>query len=288
MISASAALLDKLDHLSGKRTFQWRFGDVAYTKKGTGSPLLLLHDLHPGASGYEWNRIEDALAKEHTLYIIDLPGCGRSDKPSIVYTNFLYVQMISVFIKEVIRDKTAVLTSGYSASLAVMTAQYDKDMITSISMINPPDPASLKYTPGIKERICRQIIELPVFGTMIYHIAMCKSNLENDFIEKYYYNPFHVDGDMIDAYYEAAHKNASAGKYLYASKQTGYMNINILPALQKTDIPVKIFVGDTEPEAPTSVANYEAVVKNISTICIPNAKHFPHIENAEAFLSAFH
>jgi pimeloyl-ACP methyl ester carboxylesterase len=168
-----------------------------------------------------------------------------------------------------------------------MTAQYDKNLITNISMVNPPDPESLRNVPGIKERICRQILELPVFGTLIYHIAMCKSNLENDFVEKYYYNPFHVDGDMIDAYYEASHKNASAGKYLYASKQTGYTNINILPALERLDIPVRILSGDTEPGAPASTEHYKTFVKNISATCIPNAKHFPHLENAEAFLNAF-
>ena len=63
-------------------------------KKGTGSPILLIHDALPGASGYEWSKIEDELAVDHTVYTVDLLGCGRSDKPSITYTNFVYVQMI--------------------------------------------------------------------------------------------------------------------------------------------------------------------------------------------------
>ena len=50
-------------------------------KKGKGSPILLIHDMLPGGSGYEWTRIEDELALEHTVYNLDLPGCGRSEKP---------------------------------------------------------------------------------------------------------------------------------------------------------------------------------------------------------------
>ena len=41
-------------------------------KKGTGSPILLIHDALPGASGYEWSKIEDELAVDHTVYTVDL------------------------------------------------------------------------------------------------------------------------------------------------------------------------------------------------------------------------
>ena len=80
--------------------YHWRFGDIYYTKKGKGSPILLIHDMLPGGSGYEWTRIEDELALEHTVYNLDLPGCGRSEKPGMTYTNFVYVQAICDFIKE--------------------------------------------------------------------------------------------------------------------------------------------------------------------------------------------
>lgn len=86
-------------------------------QKGTGSPILLIHDTLPGASGYEWSKIEDELAIDHTVYTVDLLGCGRSDKSSITYTNFVYVQMISDFIKKIIGQKTDVIASGFQALL---------------------------------------------------------------------------------------------------------------------------------------------------------------------------
>ena len=49
-------------------------------KFGSGKPLLLIHDLDPSSSAYEWNQLEQQLAKDFTVYSIDLPGCGRSDK----------------------------------------------------------------------------------------------------------------------------------------------------------------------------------------------------------------
>ena len=82
-IDATSQLKDMLEQPHGK-TYDWRFGKIHYTKQGHGSPLLLVHDIMPGASGYEWNAVENQLATEHTVYTIDLLGCGRSELPEVL------------------------------------------------------------------------------------------------------------------------------------------------------------------------------------------------------------
>ena len=52
-----------------------------------GTPVLLIHDLSPLSSSYEWCRYAKKLEKQHTVYTIDLLGCGRSEKPYLTYTN---------------------------------------------------------------------------------------------------------------------------------------------------------------------------------------------------------
>ena len=47
--------------------FNWRYGNIFYTKQGKGSPLLLIHDLNPASSSYEWERTAKHLAKHHTV-----------------------------------------------------------------------------------------------------------------------------------------------------------------------------------------------------------------------------
>ena len=59
-IDATSQLKDMLEQPHGK-TYDWRFGKIHYTKQGHGSPLLLVHDIMPGASGYEWNAVENQL-----------------------------------------------------------------------------------------------------------------------------------------------------------------------------------------------------------------------------------
>ena len=130
VIAASACLKEMLD-TDVRNYYHWRFGDIYYTKKGKGSPILLIHDMLPGGSGYEWGKIEDDLALEHTVYNLDLPGCGRSEKSGITYTNFVYVQAICDFIKNVIGEKTDVIVNGYAVSFVVMACHNEKKICST-------------------------------------------------------------------------------------------------------------------------------------------------------------
>ena len=148
VVAASAGLKEMLD-TNGKNYYHWRFGDIYYTRKGKGSPILLIHDMLPGGSGYEWSRIEDDLALEHTVYNIDLPGCGRSEKPGMTYTNYVYVQSICDFIKNVIGEKTDVIVSGYSGSFVIMACRNEEKLFNKIMMINPVSPGVLKFSASV-------------------------------------------------------------------------------------------------------------------------------------------
>ena len=71
-------------------------------------------------------------------------------------------------------------------------------------LVNPPSLTQLKQMPNRKDRLLKAALEIPIFGTLVYHMIVSRDNINNLFIEKMYYNPFHVDNQMADAYYEAA------------------------------------------------------------------------------------
>ena len=112
--------------------YRWRFGNIYYTKEGTGKPLLLLHDLNYFSSGCEWESLIPTLKKHYTVYTVDLLGCGRSEKPNLTYTNFLYVQLLSDFIQSEIGRRTSVIATGASAPLVIMTCGYRSDLFDQL------------------------------------------------------------------------------------------------------------------------------------------------------------
>lgn len=281
-IAVTSQLKEMLD-ISCRNFYEWRLGDIYYTKRGEGSPILLIHDLLPGASGYEWNRIEKELATEHTVYTIDLLGCGRSAKPGITYTNFLYVQLICDFVKDVIKEKTDIIASGMSCSFAVMSCLNEKEYLGKLMLVNPPSLNSLQKIPGYKEKLLKTALEIPVFGTLVYHMIVSRENTSNLFIENMYHNPFHVSDEIIDTYYEAAHKGGCYAKFLLGSLIGKYVNISIDHALSSIDNCLYIVSG--EESSIQLIANeYARLNPAIESVQIPKTKRLPHMEDPEHFL----
>lgn len=280
----ATAVLKNLLKSSADNYYNWRFGKVYYKKKGHGSPVLLIHDLTVYSSAYEWNKVVNELAEAHTVYAIDLLGCGRSEKPRITYTNYLYVQLIADFIKNIIGEKTDVIASGYSGSFTVLASYTNPEFINKIVLINPPSLASLNKVPSKRSKLYKFILEFPIFGTLIYNIKTCQSNIQLLFTEKYLYNPFSVTPEMVDTYYEAAHKSLSNSKFLLSSLVAGYTNNNITHALREINQSVTILYCEGETDSEKIAESYTTYNPAIESCMLKHAKHLPQLETPGKFL----
>ena len=192
--------------------------------------------------------------------------------------------MISDFIKKIIGQKTDVIASGFSGSFVTMACHNEKELFNKIMLVNPPSLTQLKQMPNRKDRLLKAALEIPIFGTLIYHMTVSRDNVNNLFIEKMYYNPFHVDNQMADAYYEAAHKGGCYTRFLYSSLAAKYMNINICHALKALDNSIYIVEGETEPNGKAVTDDYCASNPAVEVSVLKETKHLPHVEAPEAFL----
>lgn len=277
-------LLNKKD----SRFFEWRYGNIFYTKQGKGSPLLLIHDLHPASSSIEWDNIIKNLSKDHTVYALDLLGCGRSDKPNFTYTNYMYVQLITDFIKKIIEQKTDILATGDSCSFVLMTANMEHDIMNRIFLVSPPSLESLLANPNRKNNILKKILELPVIGTFVYNLQMRGDKITKLFEESYFYKNTFISGKLKDAYYESAHEKNSKGRFLSGSIIGNYTNINVIPSLKKITNPIYI-IGSRETN--TSIRNMDSYVsydENIETAYISNCSKLPQLEQPDKFCKIIH
>lgn len=282
-IFTTATLKDLLKS-SANNYYDWRFGKVYYKKKGHGSPLLLVHDLTVYSSAYEWNKVIDKLAENHTVYALDLLGCGRSEKPKITYTNFLYVQLISDFIKNVIREKTDIVASGFSGSFVLLACHNESELFGKLSLINPPSLSGLSKAPTKRNKLCKFILELPIFGTLIYNMKTCQSNIQLLLTEQYLYNPFLASAEIIDTYYEASHKGYGNARFLLSSIVGNYTNNNVTHALKDINNSIVIINGDAEAQREETKDSYLKCNPAIEYFNITKAKHLPQLENPDSLL----
>lgn len=279
-INSSSIKKNKLE-MKEDSFYEWKYGNIYYQKSGEGEPLLLIHDFSEYGSSYEWSKIVDKLSTNYKVYTIDLLGCGRSDKPQLTYTNFLYVQMITDFIKNVIKEKTTIITSGLSSSFATMSYTYDRSLINKLIFINPVDTNILNRIPSKYSRIAKDILEIPVLGTFIYNVMHIKGNINLLLTKEYMYNSLFINSDMIDTYYEAAHRGNSNGKYILSSYVGNYMGANISHGLKSIDKDILIIGGEQINNIETIIEQYKDINDNIESIIIPKAKKLPHFETPD-------
>lgn len=261
--------------------YEWKHGNVYYQKSGSGSPVLLIHDFSHAGSFYEWSKIVDQLSAMHTVYAIDLLGCGRSDKPQLTYTNFLYVQLINDFIKDVIGEKTSLVSSGFSSSIIIMAATYDSNNVDKLICINPIDLNNITKTCSSTERIFKDIIELPLLGTFVYNMLSSKYSLDKQISDNFVYDPFTVNIDMVDTYYEAAHRGNGNGKYVLSSYIGKYMNANLIHGLKSINNELLIIGGEHETNIDNIIEQHKEYNTTIDSVLIPKARHIPHFEKPE-------
>ena len=271
-------------------TFGWRFGNIYYTKKGKGDPVLLLHGMETGSSAYEWKNMIGSLAESHTGYVIDLPGYGRSDKERMLYTNYLYVDAITAFAKKIIGKKTAIVTSGASSSIAVMAVSSNPDLFGPLVMIAPESPDEMIRKPSPAELAFCKLMRLPLVGTFAYVLAASKLMIDRKIWQS---DPGRSkkDGDeMAAAQWEAAHLGGPDARFQLISRLGAYTRVNVIFALKKIQSPICIIYGSEDPEAEKTLDVYKHFASAVRDVKIQNAKSHPHLAHPgriAAFCSEF-
>lgn len=283
-IHTSLCTAKSLLNNSENRYYEWRFGKVRYQKKGNGSPLLFIHDLTVGSSGYEYHRLINNLTEKHEVYSIDLLGYGLSDKPSMTYTGSLYEQLISDFIMNVIKRKTSVVVSGESVPFVLLACHNDPNCINKIVCINPQNLYLQNQIPSGQTKLMKLFLETPVLGTFAYHVLANRAMIEKDFQNRYFGEPGEIREKYIMNYLEAAHTGGCNAKYSFASYVGKYMNLNILRELKEIDNSILMIGGQKEDDIKTTIENYKYYNPAIEEVYIPDTKHLPQIEAPDEVL----
>ena len=151
------------------RFYDWKFGRIFYRKCGSGVPVLLLHGFEPSHSSKDLEQLANYLSKKHTVYSIDLLGFGFSDKPWITYTNFLYVQLIFDFMKNVIGEKTDVVACDGSCLSALQAYHFDESRFGRLVLIDPCRQENIKAAKPFALKL-KSVLDFPVFGTFLYNL----------------------------------------------------------------------------------------------------------------------
>lgn len=203
---------------------EWRNGSFYFEKRenqdkeGLNShPILILHDLYPDQSSHSCSHLADQLAEKRTVYLMDLLGCGKSDKPAVTYINYLYVQQIMEMIDAVIKEPVHLVAYRRSAVIGVAAAHYQPEKIVQLTLIDPMKESGKKM-PDRKSKMIKKLVELPVIGPFLYNIEF-KMN-------------------------QYAHLGGMNARYLFASILGNYTNWDTNWMLKDMKTPIHVIVTE--------------------------------------------
>ncbi len=201
----------------------------------------------------------------------------------MIYTNYFYVQLLNDFTEKVIKRKTSVAATGLSGSFVIMAANNNENLFDKIFLINPKSINALNQIPNPKSRIAKLLINCPVLGTTLYYILMNRTNVEYNFTETYFHNPFQLSRRTVDIYHECAHRKGNGGKYLLSSIKGNFVNIDISHALKNLDNSIYIIGGASIPGINSIIHGYETLNPAIESALVEKAAYLPQLECPEAF-----
>lgn len=259
------------------------YGDIFYTRQGKGRPVVLLHGIYAGASGYEWRKNFDALSEHYQVYAPDWLGFGLSDKPRIRYTSAQYIEMLNQFLREVVKEPCALVASSLASAYAVQAAADQPDLVQGLMLICPTGFRHLAKAPDSGTEAIYGLTHAPLLGTTVYNAVTSLPSLRYYLMNQTYFDPSYVDDNLLDHYSTATHQYGSQNAP--PSFFSGFLNhsvAEVFPRLgQKT---LRIIWGREARMTPLSDAEaFLGANARAELTVLDKSGLLPHDEQAQAF-----
>jgi pimeloyl-ACP methyl ester carboxylesterase len=264
----------------------WRGHRIAYTRHGSGSPVLLVHGIHAGASSNEWRHTVDALAERYTVFALDLLGFGRSARPSLRYTPALYQALLADVMVRLGRGPLAVVARSLSAAYLVSLAARDPRHIAALALIGPTGLGQLSAEASTSQGATHLLLEAPIIGTTIYNALTSPASMRT-FLEASYANDRLVTDELVEGYVHNARQ--PGGKHVVSAFLGGRLNVDLRNPLRRVRHPMLVLWGEQARQNPVQHAHAFRVLRpEAEWELISDAGDLPHDEQPALTNAALH
>jgi pimeloyl-ACP methyl ester carboxylesterase len=249
---------------------------MAFQRLGQGAPVVCLHSFGPGHDSEEWRGVAERLAKRFEVFVPDLIGWGRSEKPNRSYDGEFYIDQITDFLEDVVDSRTVVLAAGLSAAYAVQIALDRPQRIGALGLVVPSGIALSGEEPDVKDALVNRMLRLPVLGASALNLYTSRSAIAGH-LRRDHYAADRVDAARIEHHYQSSHQPGS--HLALAAFLSGYLNHRVDENLTLLEPPTWIAWGRQATMPPVEVADlWLARIENAELEVFEEAGNLPHTE----------
>jgi len=232
--------------------------NIYYQTAGRGPDLVLLHGWKQDVS--TWWGVVDLLKDDFKIWLIDLPGFGRSDSPKNPWTVSDYADAVADFIKKLKIKKPILLGHSVGGNVAIKLVSKYPNLISKLI---------LEDSSGIRpqDNPFRFILYLlaKVFHYLVPNLFGIKDKIRYNFyhsLESDYLNAGDLKGTLVNI-----------------------LNENLVGELLKIKTETLILWGEKDHVVKLNYGKkLYRLIPNSRLEIIENADHFPHQENPNLFI----
>ena len=242
--------------------------------------MILVHGL--GASPSVWRDNIEALAQNNTVYAVDLPGHGKSDKPpDIDYDAVAGAHFLYKFMDELSIPRATLIGNSAGGLVTAIGALIYKQRVGKLVLV---DSAGLGRTMAWFLRLesvslLRELLQLPIVRT------------PKRFVKSIFYSPILVDDPIVQELI-SIRNDPAAKKVVLKAVRSGISlwglrrNMIVLDKLNHLDAPLMIVWGREDRIILVSHAYGAAkVLQSAHVHVISYCGHWPQLEKAPEFNS---
>ncbi len=228
-----------------RRSIATKAGQLSYyvpVQGGSLEPLLLVHSINAAGSAYEVRPLYEYYRRSRTVYAVDLPGFGFSERGKRDYTPRLMTDAIHAMMSEIQRIHGVaaldVLALSLSAEFLARAALENPGAFRSIALVSPtgfnrstPEQAPAGTTRAMPK--FRRFLSLT--GRLVYDLLTTKPSIRY-FLRKTW-GAKEIDEGLLDYDYLTTHQpGAHYAPYAFVS---GYLfSLDIQSLYRSIELPV--------------------------------------------------
>ncbi|HVP21604.1 MAG TPA: alpha/beta fold hydrolase [Anaerolineaceae bacterium] len=227
-----------------------RAGQLNYylSREGQGRPLVLIHSINAAASAYEMKPLFETFRGQRSVFALELPGFGFSDRSARKYTPELYEAAILDFLEGVVAEPADVVALSLGAEFAARAALSQPERFHSLAMISPtgmesePEERLEKGdSQGEEANLAYRLFTVPLWARPFYDLLTTRASIRY-FLDRSFVRP--VPEEMIDYAYATAHQpGAENAPFYFVSGQL--FTEGVRPAVyERLEIPVLVIYDE--------------------------------------------
>lgn len=229
--------------------------NIYYQKTGSGKDLLMIHGWGTDVSTF-WP-VVDFLKDNFTLWLIDLPGFGKSDLPQKTFTISDFAKIIAEFIKINKIKKPAVFGHSYGGKVTIKLA---KDYPFLIDKLILEGASGIKPFKNMLQVLIFPLVKLA--GLFLPDIGNYRERIRIKLYKKL----------------ESDYKDAGKMKDIFLNT----LKEDLTEDLKKISADTLLIWGERDRAVPLKYGRkMYRLIKNSRLVVLEDRGHFPHIKDPQ-------